>query len=122
MKFAENLRFLRKSKNITQKELAEQLSVDKRQISKLETQYNESNIDMLIKLANFFGCSVDYLLGRDQEDGAFVMDGLSNSLSDIEQHLISVCRTLNKRLQIKLLGYADGLYTGQQEGHNGIWI
>lgn len=98
MKFAENLRFLRMSKNITQKELAEQLSVDKRQISKLETKYNEPNIDMLIKLANFFGCSVDYLLGRDQEDGRIIINRQTEGeKTDIPRELINVYKNLNNR-------------------------
>ena len=116
MKFADTLRFLRNSKNITQKELAEQLSVDKRQISKLETQYNEPNIDMLIKLADYFGCSVDYLLGREREDGLIVIDNSSNALSDVEQHIIEVFRLLTNRNKIKVVGYVDGIYAGQQQG------
>lgn len=116
MKFSENLRQLRISRDITQKQLAEKLNIDKRQISKLETQYNEPNLDLLIKLADFFGCSTDYLLGREQEDGLIVIDNSSNTISDIEQHILDVFRNLTNRNKIKVVGYVDGIYAGQQQG------
>lgn len=114
--FSANLRNLRTEHKLSQKDLAQILGIDHQTISRLERDYNEPNLEILEKLADYFKCSVDYLLGREREDGMIVIDNSSNSLSDVENHLVTIFRALNRRLQIKLLGYADGLYTGQQEG------
>lgn len=44
--------------------LAEKLGVSVRQISYWECGQRECDLDMLLKIADLFGVSVDYLLGR----------------------------------------------------------
>lgn len=58
-----NLRKLRESKNLTQLQLSMQLEVSQELISRYELGTSFPQPQMLIKLANFFNCSVDYLLG-----------------------------------------------------------
>ena len=55
---------LRKERNMTQEELANILKITRKAVSKWETEQRRPNLDTLQKLADFFGCSVDYLLGR----------------------------------------------------------
>lgn len=111
MKFNEILRNLRKSANLTQEKLADELQIDKRQISKLETAYNEPNIELLIKLANCFGCSVDYLLGRESEDGVIIVSE-NNDYTQNEKDLIEVFRQLSVRQQYAALGFMKGMLAG----------
>ena len=111
MKFNEILRNLRKSANLTQEKLADELQIDKRQISKLETAYNEPNIDLLIKLAKCFGCSVDYLLGRESEDGVIIVSE-NNDYTQNEKDLIEVFRQLSVRQQYAALGFMKGMLAG----------
>lgn len=108
MKFNEILRNLRKSANLTQEKLADELQIDKRQISKLETAYNEPNIELLIKLADRFGCTVDYLLGRESEEGVIVVSGDFN-LSETEKTLIKDFRLLPSRQQSLISGLVHGM-------------
>lgn len=63
--FAKRLRDLREKNNLQQKELAKELDVLEATISMWETGKRVPYSDMLIKLANFFDVSVDYLLGND---------------------------------------------------------
>ncbi|MBQ4269634.1 MAG: helix-turn-helix transcriptional regulator [Clostridia bacterium] len=63
-KFAEQLRDLRIEKNLSRAQLAQQLNVSIRLISYWENGHRECDFDMLIKLADLFSVSVDYLLGR----------------------------------------------------------
>lgn len=58
----ENLRKIRESKNITQLKLATDLGVTQELISRYELGSSFPQPSMLIKLANYFNCSVDYLL------------------------------------------------------------
>ena len=63
-KFAERLYELRTEKNLTRVELANKLCVSVRLISYWENGERECDFDMLIKLAELFSVSIDYLLGR----------------------------------------------------------
>ncbi len=58
---------LRTSQNLTQVELARSLSVTKQAVSNWENDNIQPSIEMLIKIADFFGVSTDYLLGRDNK-------------------------------------------------------
>ncbi len=63
-KFKDNLKGLRLEKNISRRQLAEILHVSERLISYWENGSRECNFDMLIKIADYFDATVDYLLGR----------------------------------------------------------
>jgi transcriptional regulator with XRE-family HTH domain len=60
----ERIKNLRQEKELTQTQLAKEIGVTQKQISKWELSVIEPNIYMLIKLANFFDVSIDYLVGR----------------------------------------------------------
>ncbi len=61
-KFNENLKEMRVSAGLTQKQLAEKLGVLERTISYWESGKRECDFDTLIKIAKCFGCSIDDLL------------------------------------------------------------
>lgn len=63
MYFGTRLKELRKSKNLTQQELAEAIGLVKSSISAYEKDLKYPSIDILIKLSKFFGISCDYFLG-----------------------------------------------------------
>lgn len=64
--FAENLKNLRMENGIGQVELAKQINVSKGIISLWENGLREPGMYSLIALADFFGVSVDYLVGREK--------------------------------------------------------
>lgn len=61
----ERLRRLRESRDLLQKDLAELLGVDRTTYVKYETGKSEPGHETLVRLANFFNVSTDYLLGND---------------------------------------------------------
>ena len=63
IKFAENLRALRKNKGLSQKELADIVGVDQRTVSAWEKKVCEPSFDMLATLCELFGETFDGLLG-----------------------------------------------------------
>ena len=62
--FGDNLSLLRKEKNMEQKALAKVLGVSEQTISRWENNVVEPDIKSLIKIANYFDVTTDYLLGR----------------------------------------------------------
>ncbi len=58
------LRDLREDRDLTQKQIAELLGMSQTGYSKYETGENDIPTQVLIKLADFYNTSVDYILGR----------------------------------------------------------
>lgn len=58
------LKELRKTRKLTQPQLAEKLNVGKSTVAMWETGDREPDYNMLQKIADFFNVSIDYLLGR----------------------------------------------------------
>ncbi|AUM92661.1 helix-turn-helix domain-containing protein [Clostridium botulinum] len=65
--FGDILRELREEKELTQNELGKFLNVSRQAVSSYESEETEPSINNLIKLANIFNVSLDYLLGRTKE-------------------------------------------------------
>ena len=66
MTISERLKFLRKQRKITQEELAKSINVERSSVGKYETGTTPS-MEILVRISNYFGVSVDFLLGKTQE-------------------------------------------------------
>ena len=66
MNIGAKIKGLRKEKRVTQEALAEYLHISSQAVSKWETGASSPDIDMLPKLAIYFGTSLDSLLDFDQ--------------------------------------------------------
>ena len=62
--FGTHLKELRKSKNLTQKQLAINIGASESGIQQYELGLRKPTYDMLAVLADYFEVSVDYLMGR----------------------------------------------------------
>ena len=61
------LKELRKKKRISQQRLATELNMNQSTISRYENVSRQADYDTLIKFADYFGVTLDYLLGRDMQ-------------------------------------------------------
>lgn len=66
MEFNERLQSLRTSKKLTQEELAEKLFVSRTAISKWESGRGYPSIDSLKVISEFFGVTIDELIGGEE--------------------------------------------------------
>ncbi len=95
-----NLRLLRKKMKKTQQQLADFLGITQQGYACYENETRIPPTDMTIKLADYFGVSVDYLLGREEkspvnngEDGAKALtipekySGIRVALNDGDKNL-----------------------------------
>lgn len=77
------LKELRIERNLNQSELANTLNISRQLISHWESGYREPNLEMLVKLCDFFDVSCDYILGRTNLKPVFVKnDKASEYLND----------------------------------------
>ena len=60
----QRIRDLREDRDLTQKQVAQMLGMSQTGYSKYETGENDIPTIVLIKLADFYQTSIDYLLGR----------------------------------------------------------
>lgn len=67
-KFAENFKALRKAKNLSQADLANLLHISKSSVNMYERGEREPNSEMLIKIADLFNVSIDFLIGHIVRD------------------------------------------------------
>lgn len=61
------LKMLRENMGLTQENLGKKLHVSKVSICKYETGISEPSLDILVKIADIFDVSTDYLLGREEK-------------------------------------------------------
>lgn len=90
--FGENLKLLRKQRNLTQSELGSYMGLSKAVISKYENGLGCPPFDVLIKFADFFGVTTDYLLGV-AKDKTINVTGLTEPQIDILHNLIAVFKS-----------------------------
>ncbi len=93
---------LRQEKGISQKKAADALEISQALLSHYEKGIRECGLDFLIKVANFYNVSTDYLLGRtaDRQGAIFSSEDIpdENSMGKENIYKGSVLSTLNKRL------------------------
>ena len=84
-----NIKDIRLRKGLIQADVAAALGVSSVVYSRYETGKRQPSIDMLIQMADIFGVTVDFLLGRqDIED---------STLSDYELQLLIASRKADER-------------------------
>ena len=64
MDIMERIKNLREDNDLTQQELADALHISQRSYSHYENGSRKLPLDILIAIADYYCCSVDYLLGR----------------------------------------------------------
>ena len=60
-----NLTLLRKEKGLTQKDVADHLGISRQAYANYEAQNREPDINTLKSLSEFFGVTIDYILGNE---------------------------------------------------------
>ena len=100
--FSRLLTLLRKEKGISQKYAAQQLGVSQALLSHYENGIRECGLDFLVRAADFYGVSCDYILGRtpDRSGLTLTIDELpeSDAVGKENSYQNGVQCTLNKKL------------------------
>ena len=67
MKIGEKIKELRKANKMTQEQLADYLNISSQAVSKWETGTSSPDIEMLPRIASFFGITIDELMDFDRQ-------------------------------------------------------
>ena len=104
MEFNEKLQELRKSKGLTQEELAQAIYVSRTAVSKWESAQCYPDISLIPQLAEIFKISIDELFGK--EPTPFVLNGLSPLRDDVRVVVFSGnkivdCKDIDQSIDIR---------------------
>ena len=100
---------LRKENGKTQKEVALYLKISQQAYANYESSKREPDIETISKIADYFNCSVDYLLGRTENKKTPLQT--QESLNADEQKLLNYFRELNDEGKYLLTNQAQALVT-----------
>ena len=96
---------LREDKKESQQKLAMLLNVSQTMISRYELEQAYPDVEMLIKLAQHFGVSVDYLIGVSESKLPYT----KSNLSEQEQQMLFLFKRLSKIQKEKAVSYIEGM-------------
>lgn len=115
MKVGHVISKLRYDKGYTQEELAEKIGVTKGTIGMYETDKRQPKYDILIKLADIFNVTTDYLLSHNNDRYFNTMNECNPTESDSTVNkLLSTLSLLDEDNKDILLGKAKELLKQQQ--------
>lgn len=112
-KIAKILKDLRIDADLTQQELSARLNVGQATIACYENGQREPHLSILTAYADFFECSIDYLVGRCDDVGNIIIQRNKNiteiGLKEDELKLLRVYKKLSPSKRLKAQGYVEGL-------------
>ena len=110
----ERLKELRKENRLTTTELGKAVGVANQTITNYERGYRNPDPEMLIKFADFFGVTVDYLLGRENKN---LIERPPYEITDKQTlDIVKLCKAMNEIQKAQVFGYIVGLL--EQAGVN----
>lgn len=83
------IRDLREDRDLRQIDVSEAIGIDQRTLSNYETGKTNPDSFAIIKLADFFGVSADYLIGRTNENTVSV-DGIIKRIEKMQKELSDI--------------------------------
>ena len=100
------LKELRLAERKTQMEVANHLGIKQSSYQNYEAGITEPNVENLIKLANFYNVSIDYLVDRDFNNQVY--------LTEQERAMIESFKKLSEVNKIKVVSYTLGVLSTQE--------
>lgn len=105
------LRELRLENGLRQKDVAEKIGVCTASYGFYENWINKPDPETLVKLANLYGVSIDYLLGLTDDFGVRTAAPAGDAYSTDERQLIEKYRVLNPHCKKLINNTIDTLVT-----------
>jgi len=97
------LKELRKEKGITQEQLAEQFSVNRRTVSRWETGSNLPDLDILIEMADYYGVELGELLDGERRSRKMNKE-LEETVLKVAEYSNEDKRKVTKRMHMLFIG------------------
>lgn len=100
MKFGDNLKQIRKSKNISQEDLAERLGVSRQSVSKWETGENYPSMFNIMCLCDIFKCKINNLVHESMPEFNSLDEEIKMSVVKFKEDKQKKMKVLSKAISI----------------------
>lgn len=108
MELKDNLKYIREKNGLTKRELCEKTGISERAYLTYEFGEREPKVSVIAKLADFYGVTTDYLLGREPAPDPFADRNLNKeSEADVIDKYMSLPPNIRACLMDVLLQLAD---------------
>lgn len=84
MKYGHRIAGLRDERKLTQEELANKVGITRAALSHYENNRREPDYETIRNIADFFGVSIDYLMGRSDVTGSQLEKDVRDFMNDLE--------------------------------------
>lgn len=108
--FSERVKALRRERGLSQGALAEKIKSSQKIIDYWETGTTEPKANFIVALADFFGCTTDYILGREDDMGNV---NINSDLSEDEKFILETFR--NSSAADRAVIYGLSKYLSQKD-------
>lgn len=109
----DTLKYLRLSKKLSRKDIEQKLGITERNIKSYELGTSKPSLDVLVKLADFYEVSTDYLLGREEQK--FVEDASKMSDNELDKKLMQFFIQLPEKSKQGIRDFVMSLVSGLSE-------
>ena len=99
----ERIRVLRVQNNFSQRALASRINASQKSVDNWEKGVAEPSAVAIAKLADIFGCSADYILGREDEFGQV---NINSNLTEEEKQLLVFYNACGKKEKSSIINFA----------------
>lgn len=110
MILAEKITYLRKQKEWSQEELADQMEISRQSVSKWESGASIPELDKIIRMSMIFGVSTDFLLKDEYDIDVISKNGQEGELKEAELSEISAEGDRDLRKARSLSGRSQYLF------------
>lgn len=100
---------LREEKKLTQVEVAKSINTSQRNIGRWEKEEVQPSAEYIVKLADFFGVSADYLLERSDDFGNVNVQISTPSLSYEKTELLAIFDKMTAAQKARFIGIGEGM-------------
>lgn len=104
------LKRLREENKISQQKLANELKVSQSTVGMWENGKNKPEFDTLIKIADYFNVSVDYLLGKSENKNK----PADENISELDKELIKIMSKLTPAEAVRVRDFVSGLIANRE--------
>lgn len=105
MALSDNLKKIREERKITKKELCEKTGISERAYLTYEFGEREPKISVIEKLADFYGVTTDYLLGREPAVEVDIVDLVATTadFTELEKDFFGLYISYDREQRLKFL-------------------
>lgn len=116
----ENLKILRQEFGLTQKQIASILNIKTNTYNQYEKGIREPKIEILKKLANYYNCSIDFVLGRNfvENEDKKTYNNYISALFSLKLKKLRIQNKITQEQLAKKLGVARTTITNYETGES----